>query len=98
MAGPAESWRDREQLEAALIALDPTTGEVRAMSADGISRTAVSSRDAGASPAWFGVQAFILPRPSKRVLPRFLVTRLDDPIQTLQGAWIPEDNTLRGRR
>ncbi len=84
---------DADQLEAALVALDPATGEVRAM---------VGGRDFKTSRFNRATQALRQPGSAFKPFvyaaaleagysPSSLVTRLDEPIQTLQGAWIPED-------
>ena len=91
--------RPANQLEAALVAMDPTTGEVRAM---------VGGRDFKASRFNRATQALRQPGSAFKPFvyaaaleagysPASLVTRLDEPIQTLQGAWMPEDehSTLR---
>ena len=82
-----------DRLEAALVALDPTTGEVRAM---------VGGRDFKSSRFNRATQALRQPGSAFKPFvyaaaleagysPSSLVTGLDEPIQTLQGAWIPED-------
>jgi 1A family penicillin-binding protein len=82
-----------EPLEAALVAMDPKTGEVRAM---------VGGRDYKASRFNRATQALRQPGSAFKPFvyaaaleagysPSSLVTRLDEPIQTLEGAWIPED-------
>jgi 1A family penicillin-binding protein len=84
---------DGGQLEAALVAMDPTSGEVRAM---------VGGRDFKASRFNRATQAYRQPGSAFKPFvyaaaleagysPSTLVTRLDEPIQTLQGAWMPED-------
>ena len=86
------------QLEAALVAMDPTTGEVRAM---------VGGRDFKNSRFNRATQALRQPGSAFKPFvyaaaleagysPASLVTRLDEPIQTLQGAWIPEDEHSDG--
>ena len=81
------------QLEAALVAMDPSTGEVRAM---------VGGRDFKSSRFNRATQALRQPGSAFKPFvyaaaleagysPSSLVTRLDEPVQTLQGAWIPED-------
>jgi 1A family penicillin-binding protein len=86
------------QLEAALVAMDPTTGEVRAM---------VGGRDFKASRFNRATQALRQPGSAFKPFvyaaaleagysPSSVVTRLDEPIQTLQGAWIPEDEHSAG--
>src|SRR5688572_10001027 len=85
-------------LEAALVALDPTTGEVRAM---------VGGRDFKTSRFNRATQALRQPGSAFKPFvyaaaleagysPSSVVTRLDEPIQTLQGAWIPEDEHSDG--
>ena len=80
-------------LEAALVAMDPATGEVRAM---------VGGRDFKTSRFNRATQALRQPGSAFKPFvyasaleagysPASLVTRLDEPIDTLQGAWIPED-------
>ncbi len=87
-----------EPLEAALVALDPTTGEVRAM---------VGGRDFKASRFNRATQALRQPGSAFKPFvyaaaleagysPASLVTRLDEPIETLEGAWIPEDEHSDG--
>jgi penicillin-binding protein 1A len=87
-----------EPLEAALIAMDPTTGEVRAM---------VGGRDFKASRFNRATQALRQPGSAFKPFvyaaaleagysPSSIVNRLDEPIQTLQGAWIPEDEHSAG--
>jgi len=82
-----------DQLEAALVALDPATGEVRAL---------VGGRDFKASRFNRATQALRQPGSAFKPFvyaaaleagysPASLVTRLDEPVQTLQGAWMPED-------
>jgi 1A family penicillin-binding protein len=87
-----------ERLEAALVAMDPTTGEVRAM---------VGGRDFKISRFNRATQALRQPGSAFKPFvyaaaleagysPSSVVTRLDQPIQTLQGAWIPEDEHSAG--
>jgi penicillin-binding protein 1A len=85
-------------LEAALVAMDPTTGEVRAL---------VGGRDFKASRFNRATQALRQPGSAFKPFvyasaleagysPASLVTRLDEPVQTLQGAWMPEDEHSDG--
>ena len=80
-------------LEAALVALDPTTGEVRAMvggrdfKASRFNRATQAMRQPGSAFKPFVYAAAL----EAGYSPSSVVTRLDQPIQTLQGAWIPED-------
>jgi penicillin-binding protein 1A len=82
-----------DQLEAALVAMDPTTGEVRAMvggrdfKTSRFNRATQAQRQPGSAFKPF-VYASAL---EAGYSPASLVTRLDEPIQTLQGAWMPED-------
>ena len=87
-----------EQLEAALVAMDPTTGEVRAL---------VGGRDFKNSRFNRATQAMRQPGSAFKPFvyasaleagysPASLVTRLDEPIQTLEGAWMPEDEHSDG--
>ncbi len=84
---------ESDPLEAALVALDPTTGEVRAM---------VGGRDFKASRFNRATQALRQPGSAFKPFvyaaaleagysPASLVTGLDEPINTLEGAWMPED-------
>ncbi len=83
-------------LQAALLAMDPHTGEVRAM---------VGGRDFTESPFNRAVQArrqpgsafkpFVYAAALERgYSPASLLTNLNDPIMTLEGEWIPEDERL----
>ena len=84
---------ESDPLEAALVALEPTTGEVRAM---------VGGRDFKASRFNRATQALRQPGSAFKPFvyaaaleagysPSSLVTGLDEPINTLEGAWMPED-------
>ena len=92
-AATGTSSPDPDRLEAALVSLDPTTGEVRAM---------VGGRDFKTSRFNRATQA--LRQPGSAFKPfvyaaalesgystSSLVTQLDEPILTFEGAWIPED-------
>jgi penicillin-binding protein 1A len=80
-------------LQAALVALDPETGHVRAM---------VGGRDFNASTFNRAVQAKRQPGSAFKPFvyataleagftPATMIEHLDEPIDTLQGAWTPED-------
>jgi penicillin-binding protein 1A len=82
-----------DQLQAALVALDPVTGQVRAM---------VGGRDFDASRFNRAVQARRQPGSAFKPFvyataleagftPATVLDHLDDPIATAQGAWTPED-------
>ena len=84
---------DAEPLQAALIALDPDTGHVRAM---------VGGRDFNDSSFNRAVQAHRQPGSAFKPFvyatalesgytPATIIDHLNDPIDTLQGAWTPED-------
>ncbi len=85
-------------LQAALIAIDPASGEVRAM---------VGGRDFAASRFNRAMQAHRQPGSAFKPFvyaaaleagysPASLVTDLNEPVPTLQGAWIPEDEHAEG--
>jgi penicillin-binding protein 1A len=87
--GPA----DEEQLQAALVAMNPATGHVSAM---------VGGRDFGKSSFNRATQARRQPGSAFKPFvyaaaleagftPASLITDLDVPIDTLEGAWTPED-------
>ena len=87
---------DAAPLQAALVALDPATGEVRAM---------VGGRDFGQSHFNRAVQArrqpgsafkpFVYAAAVERgYSPATLITNLSDPVLTIEGAWVPEDEHL----
>lgn len=84
---------DAEPLQAALVALDPETGHVRAM---------VGGRDFNDSSFNRAVQAHRQPGSAFKPFvyaaalesgytPATIIDHLNDPIDTLQGAWTPED-------
>jgi len=90
-AAPVE--RDADPLQAALVALDPATGHVRAM---------VGGRDFGESPFNRAVQAHRQPGSAFKPFvyaaaleagyaPSSIIDRLNDPIATPRGGWTPED-------
>jgi penicillin-binding protein 1A len=87
---------DDDPLQAALVAVDPHTGEVRAL---------VGGRDFSQSPFDRAMQAHRQPGSAFKPFiyaaaveegysPSTLISNLDDPIMTLQGAWVPEDEHL----
>jgi penicillin-binding protein 1A len=92
------SAENAQPLQAALVALDPKTGEVRAM---------VGGRDYHKSPFNRAVQAKRQPGSAFKPFvyaaaleagytPASVIEHLDEPIATLQGAWTPEDEHATG--
>ncbi|HEY7446823.1 MAG TPA: PBP1A family penicillin-binding protein [Vicinamibacterales bacterium] len=92
------STAPEDLLQAALVAIDPKTGEVRAMvggrdkNAGGFNRATQALRQPGSAFKPF-VYATAL---EAGYSPASLVDRLDEPIMTLQGEWIPEDDHSEG--
>ena len=80
-------------LQAALVSMDPVTGEVRAMvggrnfDESHFNRAVQAHRQPGSAFKPFVYAAAI----ENGYSPASVVDHLDDPIQTLQGAWVPED-------
>jgi penicillin-binding protein 1A len=85
-------------LQAALVALDPTTGEVRAMVGgrdfehSNFNRATQAKRQAGSAFKPFVYAAAL----EQGFSPGTVITNLDEPIMTLQGAWVPEDEHSEG--
>ena len=83
-----------DPLQAALVALDPMTGEVRAMvggrnfDQSRFNRAAQARRQAGSAFKPF-VYASAL---EQGFTPANVIDGLDTPIATLQGAWVPDDH------
>jgi len=83
-----------DPLQAALVALDPMTGEVRAMvggrnfDQSRFNRATQARRQAGSAFKPF-VYASAL---EQGFTPANVITGLDIPIATLQGAWVPDDH------
>jgi penicillin-binding protein 1A len=84
---------DAEPLQAALIALDPDTGHVRAMVGgrafgdSSFNRAVQAHRQPGSAFKPFVYAAAL----ESGYTPATVIDRLNDPIDTLQGAWTPED-------
>ncbi len=84
---------DAAPLQAALVALDPHTGEVRALvggrdfAASSFDRARQAKRQAGSAFKPFVYAAAI----EAGYSPASLITDLDKPIATPQGGWTPED-------
>jgi 1A family penicillin-binding protein len=87
-----------EALQGALVALDPSTGEVRAMvggrsfDESPFNRATQSRRQAGSAFKPF-VYAVALER---GYTPATFITGLSEPIRTLEGAWLPDDHSGGG--
>ena len=85
-------------LQAALVALDPHTGEVRAMvggrdfEKSNFNRATQAKRQPGSAFKPFVYAAAL----ERGFTPGTVLTNLDDPIMTLQGAWVPEDEHSEG--
>jgi penicillin-binding protein 1A len=83
-----------DPLQAALVALDPTTGEVRVLvggrnfDQSRFNRATQARRQAGSAFKPF-VYASAL---EQGFTPATVITGLDNPIATLQGAWVPDDH------
>jgi 1A family penicillin-binding protein len=84
---------DETPLEGALVALDPLTGHVRALvggrsfESSQFNRAIQAKRQPGSAFKPFVFAAAL----EKGWSPASVIDRLDEPIQTLQGAWMPED-------
>jgi penicillin-binding protein 1A len=87
-----------DPLQAALIAMDPHTGEVRAMvggrdfTASHFNRATQAKRQPGSAFKPFIYAAAL----ERGYSPGSLITNLDDPIATVSGAWVPEDEHSEG--
>jgi penicillin-binding protein 1A len=87
---------DAAPLQAALVALDPQTGAVRALvggrdfGASSFDRARQAKRQAGSAFKPFVYAAAI----EAGYSPASLITNLDAPIATPQGGWTPEDEHL----
>ena len=83
-----------DPLQAALVAMDPMTGEVRAMvggrsfDESRFNRATQARRQAGSAFKPFVYAAAL----EQGFTPATLITGLDNPIATLQGAWVPDDH------
>ena len=92
----AKKTTGADSLQAALVALDPHTGEVRAMvggrdfEQSSFNRATQAKRQPGSAFKPFVYAAAL----EKGFSPATLIENLDAPIMTLQGAWVPEDEHL----
>jgi penicillin-binding protein 1A len=89
---------ESDTLQGALVAMDPRTGEVRAMvggrdfDKSNFNRATQAKRQPGSAFKPFVYAAAL----EKGYSPATLIENLDDPIMTLQGAWVPEDEHSEG--
>src|SRR5262245_24487460 len=85
-----------DALQAALVSMDPHTGEVRAMvggrdfEQSSFNRATQAKRQPGSAFKPFVYAAAL----EQGFSPATLIENLDVPIMTLQGAWVPEDEHL----
>jgi len=89
---------DDQQLQAALVAMDPHTGQVRAMvgGRDFMQSTFNRATQARRQPG-SAFKPFVYAAALERGFsPATLIADLDLPIMTLQGAWVPEDEHSDG--
>jgi len=83
-----------DPLQAALVAADPMTGEVRALVGgrdfdnSHFNRATQARRQAGSAFKPFVYAAAL----EQGFTPATVITGLDNPIETLQGAWVPDDH------
>ena len=90
---PAKEAEGTPYLQAALVSVDPKTGQVLAMvggrdfTESRFNRATQARRQSGSAFKPFVFAAAI----EAGYSPASVITRLNDPIQTLQGAWVPED-------
>ena len=84
---------DKTPLQAALVALDPATGEVRAMvggrdyEQSRFNRAMQAKRQPGSAFKPFVYAAAV----ERGYSPATLITNLNDPVLTIEGEWVPED-------
>ena len=85
---------DRDPLQAALVAMDPATGEVRAMvggrnfDQSRFNRATQARRQAGSAFKPFVYAAAL----EQGFTAATVITGLGNPIATLQGQWVPDDH------
>ena len=87
-----------EPLQAALVTLDPRTGEVRALvggrsfDTSRFNRATQAQRQAGSAFKTFVYAAAL----ERGYTPASLIQPMNTPIRTLEGAWIPDDHGASG--
>ena len=92
----AQDIDESNPLQGALVAMDPHTGEVRAMvggrafDQSNFNRATQAKRQPGSAFKPFVYAAAL----EQGFSPATLITNLNDPVMTLQGAWVPEDEHL----
>ncbi len=90
---PDQPDDDRDPLQGALVAMDPGTGEVRALvggrdfSRSNFDRATQAHRQPGSAFKPFVYAAAL----EAGWLPASTIDHLDEPVPTLQGDWMPED-------
>ena len=90
--------RGEEPLQAALVAVDPGTGEIRAMvggrsfEQSHFNRAVQARRQAGSAFKTFVYAAAL----ERGYTPASLITPMQEPIVTFEGAWVPDDHTDGG--
>jgi 1A family penicillin-binding protein len=92
-AQPAVNGERPQYLQAALVAMEPATGHVRAMvggrdfSESSFNRAVQAKRQSGSAFKPFVYAAAL----EAGFSPGSVITHLNDPIETPQGGWLPED-------
>jgi penicillin-binding protein 1A len=87
---------DPTPLQAALVAMDPATGEVRAMvggrafNESRFNRAVQARRQPGSAFKPFVYAAAV----ERGYSPATLITNLHDPVLTIEGEWVPEDEHI----
>jgi 1A family penicillin-binding protein len=87
---------DSTPLQAALVAIDPATGEVRAMvggrgfNESRFNRAVQARRQPGSAFKPFVYAAAV----ERGYSPATLITNLHDPVLTIEGEWVPEDEHI----